>query len=68
MPVVRIKNHNDGSADLTCLAGLGAELSGFKASTEGADKNLVLDGCAVTCGAKILDKLGLKYQQIVLTS
>ena len=62
------KMNKDGTGDMTCLAGLGAELSGFKASAEGADKNLVLDGCAVACGAKIFDKLGLKYQHILMTS
>lgn len=62
------KMNKDGNGDMTCLAGLGAEMSGFKASAEGADKNLVLDGCALACGAQIFDKFGLKYQHIVLTS
>ena len=62
------KMHQAGTGNMTCLAGLGAELTGFKASAEGADKNLVLDGCAIACGAKIFDKLGLKYQHVLMTN
>ena len=58
----------DGTGSMTCLAGLGAELSGFKASAESAGRNIVLDGCAIACGAKIFDKLGLSYQHILMTN
>ena len=62
------KMNQEGTGNMTCLAGLGAELTGFNASAEGADKNLVLDGCAIACGAKIFDKMGLKYQHVLMTN
>jgi uncharacterized metal-binding protein len=62
------KLNRDGSGDMTCLAGLGADLSGFRASAVGAGRNLVIDGCAVACGAKIFGRQGLAYRHVVLTA
>lgn len=56
-----------GWGKMTCLAALGAELSGFIASAEGVDENVVIDGCNVKCAAKIFDKLGISYTSVVLT-
>jgi uncharacterized metal-binding protein len=52
---------------MTCLAALGAELSGFVASARAADMNIVIDGCGVGCGSAIFDKLGIAYKQFVVT-
>ncbi|OHD53584.1 MAG: hypothetical protein A2Y33_06585 [Spirochaetes bacterium GWF1_51_8] len=57
----------DGTGSMTCLAAVGAELSGFVASARGADSNIVIDGCAVGCGAGIFERLGLPYTQFVVT-
>jgi uncharacterized metal-binding protein len=52
---------------MTCLAALGAELSGYVESARGADRNIVLDGCPVGCGAKIYAKLGLPHEELLMT-
>ena len=51
----------------TCLAAVGADLSGFLASAEGADENIVIDGCPVGCGRKIFENKGLSCAQYVMT-
>jgi uncharacterized metal-binding protein len=57
----------DNAGDMTCLAAMGAGLSGFIASAEGADSNIVIDGCPVACGKQIFEKLGLKYRHFITT-
>jgi len=44
---------------MTCLAGVGARLSGFIASAQGADRNIVIDGCPVACAQKGLEAIGV---------
>jgi uncharacterized metal-binding protein len=48
-----------GCASMFCLAGVGANLSGFIASAKGADRLLVIDGCNLDCGLKILAEKGI---------
>ncbi len=45
---------------MTCLAGVGARLSGFVASAQGADRNIVIDGCPIACAQKGLIAIGVK--------
>lgn len=52
---------------MTCLAALGANLSGYVASAQSADMNVVIDGCPVACGKKQFEALGLKYDHFVMT-
>jgi uncharacterized metal-binding protein len=47
---------------MTCLAAMGAELSGFIESAKSAGKNIVIDGCPVACGKKIFEKLNISYE------
>lgn len=51
---------------MSCLAGIGADLSGFIESAKEAD-NIVIDGCPVGCGRKMFEKNGLPFTEIVLT-
>ena len=51
----------------TCLAAIGADLTGFTVSARMADKNIVLDGCPIACGKKIMDSKGLEYVHVLLT-
>ncbi|HON88768.1 MAG TPA: putative zinc-binding protein [Spirochaetia bacterium] len=51
----------------TCLAAMGADLSGFIQSAQNAAKNIVLDGCKVSCGAKIFQKHGIPYEHYIMT-
>jgi len=48
----------EGIGKMSCLAGIGAGLSGFIESTRAAAKILVIDGCSVDCGKKVLEKAG----------
>ncbi len=51
----------------TCLAAIGADLSGFLQSARSATRNLVIDGCPVACGKKIFENKGLPYTHFVMT-
>ncbi|MBU4267964.1 MAG: putative zinc-binding protein [Acidobacteria bacterium] len=48
-----------GCAGMFCLAGVGANISGFIASAKGADRLLVLDGCNLDCARKTLAEKGI---------
>ncbi|MDC7125311.1 MAG: putative zinc-binding protein [Spirochaetales bacterium] len=58
---------NEGIASGTCLAAVGADLSGFTISAKEADENIIIDGCPVGCGKKIFDNKGLNYTEYVMT-
>lgn len=53
--------------DSTCLAAMGADLSGFLESARNATRNIVLDGCKVACGKKIFEKNGLPFRHFIMT-
>jgi len=57
----------DKVASGTCLAAVGADLSGFLQSARNAARNIVIDGCPVACGKKIFENKGLPYTHFVLT-
>jgi uncharacterized metal-binding protein len=59
--------NRDGVGSSTCLAAMGADLSGFLESARNATRNVVLDGCKVSCGAKIFQKNGVAFQHYVMT-
>lgn len=51
---------------MSCLSGIGADLSGFIESAREAD-NIVIDGCPVSCGKKMFEKNTLPHTEFVLT-
>ena len=57
----------EGKGKMTCLAAIGADLSGFIESAKSADKNIVIDGCPVACGKKIFEKNNLSFTHFILT-
>ncbi|MBA7485427.1 MAG: hypothetical protein GH155_00860 [Spirochaeta sp.] len=57
----------EGVGGMTCMAAMGADLSGFVESARSASRNLVIDGCPVSCGLKIFEKLGLPYDHQLMT-
>lgn len=57
----------DNYGKMTCLAAVGAELSGFIESAKCASKNIVIDGCPVACGKKIFEKNNLSCKHYILT-
>lgn len=64
--VMRALNR-DGVADSTCLAAMGADLSGFLESARNATRNIVIDGCKVGCGKRIFEKNNIPYQHFIMT-
>lgn len=59
---------NEGCAKMTCLAGVGAGISGFKKSGQAADKNIIIDGRAVACGKKMFENFGItRFDHCILT-
>ncbi len=57
----------DKAGSSTCLAAMGADLSGFIQSARSATRNIVLDGCKVSCGKKIFEKNGLPFRHFIMT-
>lgn len=61
------KLRDKGFARFTCLAGVGADLSGFIESARGADLNIAIDGCGTMCAKKALERIGVSAISYVLT-
>lgn len=57
----------DGLGSGFCLAGVGADISGFVESAKVAE-NIVIDGCPVNCGKKLMESRGAKVKSFTLTS
>ncbi len=51
----------------SCLSAIGADLSGYVASAEEADENIVFDGCPVSCGKKNFENKGIPCTQHFVT-
>ena len=56
-----------GIGKMTCLAAVGAGLSGFVESARAAGTNLVIDGCPVACGKLTFENLGIPHRHFVMT-
>jgi uncharacterized metal-binding protein len=56
----------EGFAQKTCLAGVGADISGFVQSGKGADLNITIDGCPISCAKKCLERIGVKPESYML--
>ncbi len=61
------KLRDNGFARMTCLAGVGADLSGFVMSAKGADENIAIDGCPTACARKCLERVGAPVTSYILT-
>ncbi|MBN2547051.1 MAG: putative zinc-binding protein [Spirochaetes bacterium] len=61
------KLKSQGIGNMTCLAAVGANLSGFIESAKCAQKNIVIDGCPVACGKHIFENHKLPYEHYILT-
>jgi uncharacterized metal-binding protein len=49
----------EGLGTMSCLAGVGAHISGFVASARDCDQLVVLDGCPLKCAAKVFEHVGI---------
>lgn len=61
------KLRDDKVGSMSCLAAVGAGLSGFIESAKAADKCITIDGCAVACAKKKLESIGISPKSFVLT-
>lgn len=62
------KLSRDKKGAMFCLAGVGARISGFVKSAEGADSILVIDGCPLNCAAKTLKEVSVeKFMHVTVT-
>jgi len=57
----------EGTGKMTCLAAMGAEESGFIESAKAADCNSIIDGCPISCGKQIFEKLNLPFTHYITT-
>jgi uncharacterized metal-binding protein len=60
------KLRDAGYGKMSCLAGLGAHISGFVESAKNA-RNIAIDGCQVGCVTKIFAHHGIPVHSYVLT-
>lgn len=58
---------DEGFGRMTCLAAVGADLSGFVESAKGADVNITIDGCQTACARKNLERIGVVPNSYILT-
>lgn len=58
---------DEGAAGMSCLAALGAGLSGYVQSAKGADMNITIDCCKTACAKKTLERIGVKPTSYILT-
>ena len=65
--LVSRKLAKEGFGKMTCLAALGAHLSGFVESAKGAEINITIDGCPVACARKTLEHIGVTPTSFILT-
>lgn len=50
----------EGLGSVSCLAGVGAHISGFVVSAKDCDQLVVLDGCSQGCAAKVFEHVSIK--------
>jgi uncharacterized metal-binding protein len=62
-----VEMDKQGVGSAYCLAGVGAELSGFLASSKAA-RIILIDGCPVGCGKKILEKHAIEPARYFVVS
>lgn len=61
------KLSDDKMGVMSCLAAVGAGLSGFVESAKAADRCVAIDGCMTACAKKNLEKAGIAPVSFVLT-
>ena len=49
----------EGYGNMSCLASVGAHISGFVQSAKGAEENITIDGYSINCAKKILEHIGV---------
>ena len=61
------KLRDEGFAKMSCLAAIGADLSGYVQTAKAADTVIAIDGCPTACARKNLERIGITPVSYVLT-
>jgi len=56
----------EGIGRMYCLAGIGGQLSGFVASAKDAPMVVLIDGCEIGCGKKIMENANIPLGNYVV--
>ena len=64
--VVR-KLRDEGFAKMACLAGVGADLSGYVQTAKAAEVCFTIDGCPTACACKNMERIGVSPRPYILT-
>ncbi|MFP4466727.1 MAG: putative zinc-binding protein [Candidatus Goldiibacteriota bacterium] len=56
-----------GYGNISCLAGIGGDIEKFLKSAKEAKRNIVIDGCGIKCGKKMLKNRGIACENYVIT-
>ncbi len=65
--MVARKLRDENFAKMSCLAAIGADLSGYIETARAADVCFSIDGCATACARKNLERVGVAPKSYVLT-
>jgi uncharacterized metal-binding protein len=57
---------NEGFGNGSCLAGIGGSIEKLIGVGTAADRRIVIDGCSLACGKKIMDAKGLTVDGYVI--
>jgi uncharacterized metal-binding protein len=58
--------NKEGFGTGSCLAGIGGDVEAFITMAKGADERIVIDGCPIQCGKKILEAKNIPIDRYVL--
>ncbi len=61
------KLRDEGFAKMSCLAAIGADLSGYVQTAKAADTVISIDGCSTACARKNFERIGITPVSYVLT-
>ncbi|HML26842.1 MAG TPA: putative zinc-binding protein [Methanomethylovorans sp.] len=65
---VAVELTKKGNGKIMCTVGIGGDVPGILKSTEGTDEIIAIDGCALVCAKKTLERAGFKVDKsIVIT-
>jgi len=65
---VAVELTKKGKGKIMCTVGIGGDVPGIIKSTEGTDEIIVIDGCALVCAKKTLERAGFTVDKsIVIT-
>ena len=65
---VAVELTKQGIGKIMCTVGIGGDVSGIIKSTEGTDEIIAIDGCALVCAKKTLERAGFTVDKHIILS